>query len=712
MRYPILSVTLRHERDVVAARQSARQIAALVGFDIHDQTRIATAVSEVARKVFLHGCDARVEFGVLRETRPQALEVCVRESGSGLARLEDRSGIAPEPFGLEVETACARRLVDQFTIESLPGTASTVRLVKNFPDRAGLFTAQSVAAVAERLKNVPSETLAEEVHRQNEELVRTLDELRRRQDELLRLNKELEETNRGVVALYAELDEKADHLRRADEMKSRFLSNMSHEFRTPLNSILALSRLLLDRTDGPLTVEQDRQLQYIRKGAEHLSELVNDLLDLAKVEAGKVVVHPTLFDVAELFGTLRGMLRPLLVNSSVDLVFESPVGIPRLYTDEAKVSQILRNFLSNALKFTEKGHVRASATLAPGGDRVVFSVTDTGIGIAREDQERIFQEFGQLENPIQKRVRGTGLGLPLSKKLAELLGGRLSLESAPGQGSRFSAVIPITYGGVAAAGRPVDVSASGSAQPAVLVVDSSPESVLVYERYLQGSAFRLYAASSVSEARILLEQVEPAAIVLDLSLGGEDAAHFVTALKESDATRPIPIAVVSTMDERRRALALGAAACAVKPVERHWLLETLARLIPARGARRVLIIDDDAASRYMLRRYLPPEEFDVIEAASGPEGLQAARDARPWLIFLDLLMPGMNGLEVLDELESHDTTSRIPVVIVTSKVLDDSERRLLNPRGVSILPKEWLAAPDAADRVRGILSDVAPMASA
>jgi two-component sensor histidine kinase len=239
----------------------------------------------------------------------------------------------------------------------------------------------------------------EELRQQNADLLRTLDELRQRQEDLSRLNRELEDTNRGVVALYAELDERADHLRRADEVKTRFLSNMTHEFRTPLNSILALTRLVLERVDGELSVEQERQIHYIRKSAENLSELVNDLLDLAKVEAGKIVVRPAEFEVRNLFGALRGMLRPLLLNTSVNLVFDEPEGIPSLCTDEGKVSQILRNFISNALKFTEQGEVRVSARLSEDGRhdgredarKVVFSVADTGIGIARNIRASSFR---------------------------------------------------------------------------------------------------------------------------------------------------------------------------------------------------------------------------------------------------------------------------------------------------------------------------------
>ena len=307
-----------------------------------------------------------------------------------------------------------------------------------------------------------------------------------------RLNAELEDTNRGVVALYAELDEKADTLRRADELKSRFLSNMSHEFRTPLNSMLALSRLLLDDTDAPLSAEQRRQVGYIRQAAEDLAELVNDLLDLATVEAGKVVIRPAEFDVKNLFAALRGMLRPLLLNESVSLVFEEPVDVPVMTTDEGKVSQILRNFLSNALKFTERGEIRVSARPSPDGSSVVFAVADTGIGIAAEDRERIFDEFTQLDNPVQRRVRGTGLGLPLVRRLAGLLGGHVSVESELGVGSTFSASIPIVYAGgpPAAAGAAAAEPAVDASRPTVLLVEDSPQDVLVYETYFRNSRVR------------------------------------------------------------------------------------------------------------------------------------------------------------------------------------------------------------------------------
>ena len=262
------------------------------------------------------------------------------------------------------------------------------------------------------------------------------------QREAQELRTELEETNRGVLALYAELDTQADQLREATELKSRFLAYMSHEFRTPINSIRSIARLLIDRLDGPLTEEQERQVMFIQQNATEFAEMVDDLLDLAKVEAGRVEISPAWFEMVDLFSALRGMFKPVLTNPAVNLVFEQPEEVTKLYSDDRKLSQILRNFISNALKFTPKGEVRVSARFE-GDERVTFSVADTGIGIAQEFQHTLFEDFAQVKSPLQKRLRGTGLGLSLSKKLAELLGGSVQVESEPGKGSVFSVTIPV-----------------------------------------------------------------------------------------------------------------------------------------------------------------------------------------------------------------------------------------------------------------------------
>ena len=253
---------------------------------------------------------------------------------------------------------------------------------------------------------------------------------------------ELDETNRGVVALYAELDTQAQQLLRATDLKSRFLAYMSHEFRTPISSIRTLARLLLDRVDGPLTTEQAKQVAFIESTGAEFSEMVDDLLDLAKVEAGRVDISPEWFEMVDLFSALRGMFRPVLTNPDVTLVFDEPQQAARLFTDDKKLSQILRNFISNALKFTLKGEVRVSA-VANADDTITFAVADTGIGIDPKFHSAMFQDFTQIDSPIQKRLRGTGLGLSLSKRLAELLGGGVALRSELGVGSTFSVTIPL-----------------------------------------------------------------------------------------------------------------------------------------------------------------------------------------------------------------------------------------------------------------------------
>lgn len=269
------------------------------------------------------------------------------------------------------------------------------------------------------------------------------EELQRLRREGESLRAELEETNQGVVALYAELDKQADQLREASELKSRFLSYMSHEFRTPLGSILSISRLMSDEMDGPLTQEQRKQVAYIAGAARELTEMVDDLLDLAKIEAGRITISPAWFDMVDLFAALRGTFRPITEMTEADLIFEEPTGMPRLYTDDRKLAQILRNYISNALKFTPRGTVKVSAHIH-GVDEVCFAVRDTGIGIPRDLQDDLFKDFSQLDSALQRRLRGTGLGLSLCKRYAELLGGHVGMESTPGEGSVFFVILPRT----------------------------------------------------------------------------------------------------------------------------------------------------------------------------------------------------------------------------------------------------------------------------
>ena len=690
MSLPVLSVTIRVEGDVVLARQRSRTIARLLGFDIQDQTRLATATSEIARNAYQYAQGGQVDFVLEGKTAPQVFLVRVTDHGPGIPELARilRSEYQ-SPTGMGLGLVGARRLVDRFQVDTSP-QGTTLWLRKLLPPGTPPLTPVDLQRLSQELaRDRPDDPLAE-LRRQNRELLTALSDLRTRQDELVRVNRELDDTNRGVVALYAELDERADHLRRADELKSRFLSNMSHEFRTPLNSILALSRLLLRRVDGELTSEQVRQVEFIRKAAQDLSELVGDLLDLAKVEAGKIVVRPTEFDVTGLFGALRGMLRPLLVGDSVQLVFNEPDDLLSLRTDEAKISQILRNFISNALKFTEQGEIRISAVADDSRGQIMFEVADTGIGIAPEDQERIFEDFTQLESPLQTRVKGTGLGLPLCRKLAHLLGGQVSVTSAPGLGSTFTLVVPRVY--VTADESPApQLPAPDPERMPVLVVEDAPEDQLLYERYLNGTEFQAVPARSLDEARYLVDRIRPRAIILDILLGGQDSWGFLAATKADPTLQGIPVIVVTAIEDRVKGLALGADAYAVKPVEQSWLLRVLRQLANARR-RRILVIDDDEIVRYVLRQKLHPHE--IVEAINGEQGLAEARRMQPDVILLDLVMPDLRGTEVLERLASDESTREIPVVLLTATHLDERDRRALVDRTAAIVSKDALASSD------------------
>lgn len=555
----LLTAELRFEQDVVLARQRARQVAELLGFDAQDQIRIATAVSEIARNAFAYAGGGKVEF-VVDAVAPGRLDIRISDHGKGIADIPAiLRGQYRSPTGTGLGILGAKRLVDHFDIRSQTPGGTTVALSKTRPTGAPELSNDALQHIVKELSRSRPDNPFQEMQQQNQDLIRALEELKRREAELVKLNVELEETNRGVVALYSELDEKAEQLRKSSEAKTRFLSHVSHEVRTPINAILKLSELL-SPTNGTPVETQTKTLSYIRKSSLQLSELVNDLLDLAKVEAGRVEVHAKPLQLAELLGALRGVFRPQLTNDQVSLVFDEVTDLTELVTDEAKLSQILRNLLSNAVKFTERGEIRVSARLVD--DELEIEVRDTGVGIAPADQDRLFQEFSQIENALQNKSKGTGLGLAISKGLAELLGGSLGVESELGKGSTFRLRIP-----------------------------------------------RLYEAPSTKAAR-------------------------------------------------------------------------------QSQNRKVLIVDDDEIARFLLRGSLPIERFSVLEASDGEAALSLARAERPAVVFLDLMMPGMSGHEVLDRLWAQTETRSIPVIIHTMQRLSPDEQNELAAKAVAIVPKD------------------------
>ncbi len=695
-RVPMLVQEIRYERDIASLRRLARDIATRLGFDSQDRVRIATAVSEMARIIFVFVGRGKAEF--LVEEHALVQHFVLQFTGPDPAKLQQLGEPAELPAELKQGVDNARRLMDRFGVETLPDGRLSVVLGKSLPRN---LDEQALSAIVREMAELPPDDPFEEIRRQNQELAELLQQLRERQEQLTRINRELEDRNRGVTSLYAVLEEQTEQLQDANRLKSRFISQMSHEFRTPLSSIIALTRLLLGRLDGDLTPEQDHQVTLIQQSAQELLDMIGDLLDLAKIEAGKLSVEPTQFTLSELFSSLRGMFKPLHSNPDVALIFEEPLHFPVFRTDERKVAQILRNFISNALKFTERGEVRVVADLADGGQVAIFSVSDTGIGISPEDQQRIFKDFEQVKTHLHKVHKGTGLGLALSKQLTEVLGGTLTLESEPGKGSTFSAIIPLTYPGIAEDMPEVVQEQLGQEGAAVLVIEDDPEDLALYEEYLKDSPFRVIPVQTLAGAWEILKHLRPAAIVLDILLANESGWDFLTELRSNEATRDIPVIVATVVSgEQEMGFVLGADEYMLKPIVQDTLVE---RLDALSHGETIMIIDDDSAWRYTFRKTLEGTPYQIIEAASGPEGLRLAAQKAPGLIFLDLVMPEMSGFEVLEKLKSDPATRSIPVVAYSSKRLYDADRERLMQQTVAVVSKDTTSREMILARIKDTL---------
>jgi signal transduction histidine kinase/CheY-like chemotaxis protein len=524
-------------------------------------------------------------------------------------------------------------------------------------------------------------------------------ELVARKAEVTQLRGDLTDTEKGLAVLNQEVDERTESLKETINRKSRVLAEVSHELRTPISSILGLSGLLLSDADGALSVEQRKQIDIIQRAAATLSALVNDLLDLSKADAGRMTLRVSRFSVKDVFSALRGMLRPLLPSSGVALELEEPDDFPTLETDEGKLSQILRNLISNAIKFTERGEVRVTVSLT-GYGAASFRVRDTGIGISADDQRRLFREFSQIDSPRQRKVRGTGLGLALSKRMAMLLAGDILVDSEPGKGSTFTVVVPVVH--PEAVEMRLLEQRSRIIDPArvpVLVVEDDRAALLLYERHLAKGGFQIIPARSLEEARAKLAAWRPMAVILDVMLEEESTWTFLADLKQDPTTRDIPVLVVTVIGGEDKARSLGADDFSLKPVDEAWLTGRLRALARRGPIRKVLVIDDDEASRYLIRRYLEGTPYALIEAKDGAEGSRRARDERPDIIFLDLFLPDGSALDVVDELRSDLRTRDIPVVVVSAQPLDTEGNERLAKATQGMIAKKDLSRPEALRRI-------------
>ena len=508
------------------------------------------------------------------------------------------------------------------------------------------------------------------------------------------------------VTLVEQLRQANAELEEASRHKSKFLAGMSHELRTPLNAILGFSELLMDDGDTLTSSVRQNFLANIHTSGKHLLGLINDILDLAKVEAGQTELY---LESVAVEGVARGvldLLTPLADRKQIGLhLTEEPVSV---VADHQKVKQMLINLVSNAIKFTPAGG-RVDVSCRRRGQEVRIAVRDTGVGIAREDLPRVFEEFEQLEPPADQTAEGTGLGLALTKRFAELHGGWVEVRSQLGRGSTFTLHLPVEA--AAPAARPRVPVAAGDG-PLILVVEDNPHAADLLTTYLTRGGYSVEVANQGSSALELARRLRPDAITLDLLLPEVDGWDVLAALKHDPETADIPVVVVTVVDAPARGRALGAVDYLVKPVDPRTLLDCLEHRRLARRTNgeevRVLVVDDDPLHHARLEGLLSSEGYAVIKAMGGREGIRKARELAPAVVILDLLMPDLSGLDVVAALKADPATAAIPILVMTAKELSREDKRVLNAQAAAVLEKPSVAGADLLGWLDELLIGQAP----
>ncbi len=583
------------------------------------------------------------------------------------------------------------------SIRSYP--ASAVRLVKEIwyvltARWNGVLSFRKIRAFAEQLEqqNMELQSQQEELEAQAEELQKQSEELQKQTEELLEQNAELGQQRLAVEE--------------ASRLKSQFLSNMSHELRTPLNSVMALSRVLMMQTRTKLSDEEVNYLEIIERNGKNLLALINDILDLSKIEAGRMDVSPKPFSLGQALENILESITPLAGEKQLEIQQDVPADLPLLESDEIRVSQILQNLVANAVKFTDAGGLNVSVQTSQ--EKISVRIADTGIGIAANDLPYIFDEFRQVDGTSARRHEGTGLGLAIARKAARMLGGDIAVVSVPGKGSTFTLTLPLTWQGTAPVYEPIvrrQPSGVKSARKTILVVDDEPEMAAMISRYLLQEGYNTVTATSGSEALKLAARELPFAITLDIIMPDMDGWEVLQELKKNPETKDIPVIIVSISENMETGFALGAVGYVTKPVSKKLLVSEIQK-IGKPGTRSIMIVDDNDLDRQLIRRIIEEEGLKPIVAEGGAICLELIKKQIPDVLVLDLMMPEPDGFAVLERIRSNPNTRDLPVIVVTAKDLTEGDRNKLRGNVSSVLGKSAATSETLLVEIKRILMDL------
>lgn len=542
-------------------------------------------------------------------------------------------------------------------------------------------------AFANLQSNIRTRTLASELEVRNTELLTQSERLKTQAEELQHQAQELQHQSHELQAQNVELEMQKKQVDDANRLKSEFLSNMSHELRTPLNSIMALSRVLNMQAKQKLSPEELNYLEIIERNGKLLLSLINDILDLSRIEAGKMDVNIRSVSLQDITEQVVAGLKQLCLNKGISIDFSFPKGFPLIQSDEKKVHQIIQNIAGNAVKFTETGHVSISGTFQ--GSNTTIIIKDTGIGISKEDLPHIFDEFRQADGSSSRSYEGSGLGLAISRRLITLLGGRITAESEPGKGSVFYVLLPVAYEGEK--DQPeglapfIEVRKNYETRT-VLIVDDEIGIINLISETLSREGYKTVGCSKSSEAVNMAEQIQPFAITLDVLMPEIDGWEILQTLKKNQKTSHIPVIMISVSADKETGFALGAVGYLMKPVRPEILLREITRVRPS-GTKTIMVVDDNLIERSEVCNIVKSRDLSVVEADNGRHCLELMQGQLPDLILLDLMMPEMDGFELLDHIRLNPKTKHIPVIIITAKDLSTDEKMALQGKVSSLLIK-------------------------